>query len=76
MDNGLCGPTNSGWTANPLGRCGREATIPGRRKDLGDVQELIRLLKLPADFSEQLHPSVRTAYHELWAEVQAAPPPQ
>jgi hypothetical protein len=49
-------------------------TSPGRRKDLGDVQELIRLLKLPAAFSEQLHPSVRAAYQELWAEVQAASP--
>jgi hypothetical protein len=44
---------------------------PGRRKDLGDVQELIRLLKLTAAWAEQLDPSVRDAYHELWAELQA-----
>ena len=48
-------------------------TSPGRRKDLGDVQELVRLLKLPAGFAEQLHPSVRATYHELWAEVQGPP---
>jgi hypothetical protein len=49
-------------------------TSPGRRKDLGDVQELIRLLKLSAAFAEQLHPSVRATYHELWTEVQELPP--
>jgi hypothetical protein len=49
-------------------------TSPGRRKDLGDVQELIRLLKLSAAFAEQLHPSVRSMYHELWTEVQELPP--
>ena len=48
-------------------------TNPGRRKDLGDVQELVRLLKLPAAFAEQLHPSVRATYHELWTEVQGPP---
>ena len=48
-------------------------TSPGRRKDLGDVQELVRLLKLPAGFAEQLHPSVRRTYHELWTEVQGSP---
>ena len=47
---------------------------PGRRKDLGDVQELVRLLKLPAAFAGQLHPSVRDAYQELWQEVQEGPP--
>ena len=50
-------------------------TTPGRRKDLGDVQELIKLLRLPAAFAERLHPSVRENYHELWAEAQASPPP-
>ena len=49
-------------------------TSPGRRKDLGDVQELIRLLKLSTAFAEQLHPSVRATYHELWTEVQELPP--
>jgi hypothetical protein len=49
-------------------------TSPGRRKDLGDVQELIRRLKLTAAFAEQLHPSVRDTYHELWTELQELPP--
>jgi hypothetical protein len=42
-------------------------TSPGRLKDLSDVQELIRILKLPADFAEQLNPYVRAKYAELWA---------
>ena len=41
-------------------------TAPGRLKDLADVQELIRLLHLPADFAEQLQPFVREKYGELW----------
>lgn len=45
-------------------------TAPGRRKDLGDVQELIRLLHLPEDFAMQLHPMVQELYRELWQEVQ------
>lgn len=49
-------------------------TSPGRRKDLGDVQELIRLLKLSAAFADQLDPSVRATYHELWTELQELPP--
>jgi hypothetical protein len=48
-------------------------TAPGRRKDLGDVQEMIRLLQLPENLSEQLDPSVRALYLELWRELQAAP---
>lgn len=47
---------------------------PGRRKDLGDVQELIRLLNLPAAFAERLRPSVRESYLTLWAELQERPP--
>jgi Uncharacterised nucleotidyltransferase len=49
-------------------------TAPGRRKDLGDVQELIRLLHLPEDFVEQLNPSVHDLFRELWTEVQQTPP--
>jgi len=45
-------------------------TAPGRLKDLADVQELIRLLRLPADFAEQLQPFVRAKYAELWQAVQ------
>ncbi len=47
-------------------------TDPGRLKDLADVQELIRLLHLPADFSRQLQPFVRGRYEELWASVQSS----
>ncbi|MCH8922198.1 MAG: hypothetical protein IIA67_03485 [Planctomycetes bacterium] len=43
---------------------------PGRRRDLGDVQELIRTLDLPENFSEQLNPFVHEVYRELWAELQ------
>lgn len=44
-------------------------TAPGRLKDLADVQELIRLLHLPADFAGQLPPYVREKYAELWQAV-------
>jgi hypothetical protein len=49
-------------------------TTPGRRRDLADVQELIRILKLPADFAARVDASVRDLYAELWAEVQLIPP--
>jgi hypothetical protein len=49
-------------------------TTPGRLRDLADVQELIRLLSLPADFAARLDPSVRDLYAELWTAVQDAPP--
>jgi hypothetical protein len=45
-------------------------TNPGRLKDLADVQELIRLLRLPAEFAEQLQPFVKEKYRELWQSVQ------
>ena len=40
-----------------------------RMKDLADMQELIKLLVLPADFDEKLNPYVRSKYAELWAAV-------
>ena len=49
-------------------------TAPGRRKDLGDVQELIRFLQLPESLVDQLDPSVRASYLELWRELKAASP--
>ena len=49
-------------------------TTPGRLRDLADVQELIRLLSLPADFAVRLDSSVRDLYEDLWAAVQNAPP--
>lgn len=48
-------------------------TAPGRRRDLADVQELIRLLRLPADYALRLDPSVRELYSQLWEELQSAP---
>lgn len=44
-------------------------TNPGRLKDLGDVQELIRELKLKQDFGAQIHPYVREKFMELWQGV-------
>lgn len=44
---------------------------PGRLKDLADVQELIRALKLPADFDTKLNPYVQPKFAELWKAVQA-----
>ena len=44
-------------------------TNPGRLKDLADVQELIRVLPLPADFASQLDPFVQAKYRELWDAV-------
>lgn len=41
---------------------------PGRMRELGDVQETIKKLRLPACFREQLHPTVREAYDELWID--------
>jgi hypothetical protein len=40
-------------------------TNPGRIKDLADVQELIRILKLGGDFEQKLHPYVREKFGEL-----------
>ena len=48
-------------------------TSPGRLRDLADVQELIRLLGLPADFAGQLQPFVREKYAELWRSLHADP---
>jgi hypothetical protein len=47
-------------------------TNPGRIKDLADVQELIRVLKLPQSFSDQLNPYVRAKFEELWQGIAAA----
>ena len=41
-------------------------TNAGRMKDLSDVLELIKILNLPAGFTNQLNPFVRTKYLELW----------
>jgi hypothetical protein len=44
----------------------------GRRKDLADVQELIRIKDLPASLCESLDESVRTIYLELHGEIAQA----
>ena len=44
-------------------------TNPGRLKDLADVQELVRTLKLERDFALQLNEYVRGKYFELWDAV-------
>jgi hypothetical protein len=41
-------------------------TSSERMKDLGDVQELIKVLKLSQDFADALNPYVRAKYEELW----------
>lgn len=46
-------------------------TNAGRLKDLADVQELIRALRLPLEFGEQLNPFVRGKYGELFQGVEA-----
>lgn len=40
-----------------------------RIKDLGDVQEIIKTLTLPAEFAEKLNRYVREKYLELWHSV-------
>jgi len=40
-------------------------TNPGRLRDLADVQELIRILKLADTFANELNPYVRAKYLEL-----------
>jgi hypothetical protein len=47
---------------------------PGRLKDLGDVQEVIRVLHLPAEFADQLNSFVRDQYLVLWHGVHDSPP--
>ena len=45
-------------------------TASGRVKDLGDVQEIIKVKHLARDFSESLNPYVRAKYLELWDGVE------
>jgi hypothetical protein len=45
-------------------------TAPHRLRDLADVLELIRILRLPADWALQLNPYVREKYAELWRAAQ------
>jgi hypothetical protein len=47
-------------------------SAPHRLKDLADVLELVRAAKLPESLGEQLDPSVREKYAELWRAAQTA----
>lgn len=46
---------------------------PRRARDLADVQELIDTLKLSQDLADELDPSVRDKYRELWSIVRDHP---
>jgi hypothetical protein len=46
---------------------------PRRARDLVDVQELIDILKLPADLADKLSPYVQEKYRELWETVHGNP---
>ncbi len=41
-----------------------------RLRDLADVQDLIRILELPVEFSEKLDASVHGEYRRLWQTTQ------
>jgi hypothetical protein len=43
-------------------------------KDLVDVLELIKVLGLPNDFGNQLHPFVQAKFADLWQVAQAPDP--
>lgn len=49
-------------------------SAPHRLKDLADVEELIRVLKLPRDLANELNPYVVAKFDELWTAIQQAPP--
>ncbi len=45
-------------------------SAPHRRRDLADVQDLIRARTLPEDLTRHLDSSVRDLYRSLWSEAQ------
>lgn len=45
-------------------------TAPHRLKDLADVLEVIRALRLPEGLAADLNPYVRQKYLELWHAAQ------
>jgi hypothetical protein len=49
-------------------------TSPGRLRDLADVQELIRVLRLPAALADQLQPDVGEKFRELHEAVSSEGP--
>ena len=46
-------------------------TAPDRLKDLADVQEVIRIKRLPRELAVELDPFVRDKYLELWQAVES-----
>jgi len=51
-------------------------TNPARLRDLADVQELIRVLKLPTEFAQHLNPFVRAKFEELRQALASSPAPE
>ena len=49
-------------------------TAPHRLKDLADVLEVIRILRLPRGLAAELHPYVREKFLELWQAAQTQDP--
>jgi len=49
-------------------------TAPHRLKDLADVLEVIRVLRLSVEFAADLNPYVREKYLELWRAAQVRDP--
>jgi hypothetical protein len=49
-------------------------TAPHRLRDLADVLELIRILRLAPELADQLDPFVRNKYREIWQAAQSADP--
>ncbi len=47
-------------------------SAPHRLRDLADVQDLISILSLPAEFAERLNESVRGEYRKLWQAIRDA----
>jgi hypothetical protein len=45
-----------------------------RAKDIGDVVELIKHIKIPRELADELDPSVRGRYLELWDALQTPDP--
>ncbi|MBI3410949.1 MAG: hypothetical protein HY040_21655 [Planctomycetes bacterium] len=48
-------------------------TGAGRLKDLGDVEQMIQILRIPEDFAKKLHPYVRDRFAERWHNVRQMP---
>ncbi len=47
-------------------------SAPHRLRDLADVLEVVRAVNLPESLAEELDPSVRDKYRELWHAAQGA----